>query len=101
MPLGVLNAVMLAGLAGVSIPVIIHFLNRRRDLIIDWGAMQFLDPGRKARRKIQLTELLLMLARMGLLAAVALALARPYWGGNASQASASATWYSSSTAPSA
>jgi von Willebrand factor type A domain/Aerotolerance regulator N-terminal len=91
MPFGVLNAVMLAGLAGVSIPVIIHFLNRRRDLIIDWGAMQFLDPGRKARRKIQLTELLLMLARMGLLAAAALALARPYWGGASTTASAGAT----------
>ena len=49
-------------------PVIIHLLNRRRDTVIDWGAMQFLDLGRRARRKIRLTELLLMLARMGLLA---------------------------------
>lgn len=86
MSLGVLNAVMLTGLLGASIPVIIHFLNRRRDEIIDWGAMQFLDPGRKARRRIQLTELLLMLARMGLLAAAALALARPYWGGASTSA---------------
>ncbi len=45
---GVLNAAMLVGLIGVSLPVIIHFLNRRRDPVIDWGAMQFLDIGRRA-----------------------------------------------------
>ena len=76
---GVLNAAMLLGLAGAALPVIIHLLNRRRDTVIDWGAMQFLDLGRRARRRIRLTELLLMLARMALLALVALALARPFW----------------------
>ncbi|MFI5459658.1 MAG: VWA domain-containing protein [Isosphaerales bacterium] len=76
---GVLNAAMLVGLLGAAVPVIIHLLNRRRGLVIDWGAMQFLEPGRLARRKIRLTELLLMLARMTLLAVVALALARPFW----------------------
>jgi hypothetical protein len=80
---GVLNAAMLVGLLGATVPVIIHLLNRRRDPIIDWGAMQFLDLGRRARRRLRLTELLLMLARMSLLAVVALALARPYWGGGA------------------
>ena len=75
----VLNAAMLLGLLGVALPVLIHLLNRRRDPVIDWGAMQFLDLGRRARRKIRLTELLLMLARMALLALVALALARPFW----------------------
>jgi hypothetical protein len=76
---GVLNAAMLLGLLAAAVPVIVHLLNRRRDEVVDWGAMQFLELGQRARRKIQLTELLLMLARMGLLAIVALALARPYW----------------------
>ncbi len=76
---GILNTAMLLGLSGVALPVIIHLLNRRRDTVIDWGAMQFLDLGNRARRRIRLTELLLMLARMGLLALVALALARPFW----------------------
>jgi len=76
---GVLNAAMLIGLAGAALPVIIHLLNRRRGEVIDWGAMQFLELGRRARRRIRLTELLLMLARMVLLALVALALARPFW----------------------
>ena len=58
---GVLNAAMLLGLLGVALPVLIHLLNRRRDPVIDWGAMQFLELGRRARRRIRLTELLLML----------------------------------------
>jgi hypothetical protein len=76
---GVLNAAMLVGLAGVALPVIIHLLNRRRVPVVDWGAMQFLEPGRLARRRIRLAELLLMAARMLLLAIVALAMARPFW----------------------
>jgi hypothetical protein len=75
----VLNAAMLLGLLGVALPVLIHLLNRRRDEVVEWGAMQFLDLGQRARQRLRLTELLLMLARMGLLALVALALARPFW----------------------
>jgi len=86
MAFGVLNAAMLAGLLGAAVPVVIHFLNRRRDPVVEWGAMQFLELGRRARQNLRLTELLLMLARMGLLAAVALALARPYLGGAGSSA---------------
>src|SRR5690348_10232095 len=70
---------MLLGLLGAAIPIVIHLLNRRRDQVVDWGAMQFLELGRQAKRRVRLTELLLMLARMALLAGVALALARPYW----------------------
>ncbi len=70
---------MLWGLLGVSIPVIIHLLSRRRTETIDWGAMQFLDLGRRAQRKMQITELLLMVGRMALLGLVALAVARPFW----------------------
>jgi hypothetical protein len=70
---------MLAGLAGAGIPVVIHLLNRRRTTIVDWGAMQFLELGPRARFKFQLSELLLLAGRMALLAIVALALARPFW----------------------
>jgi hypothetical protein len=83
---GILNSAMLLGLGGAALPVIVHLLNRRRDTVIDWGAMQFLDLGNRARRRIRLAELLLMLARMGLLALVALALARPFWAPRASAA---------------
>lgn len=76
--LNVAAPAMLWGLAGVSIPVIIHLLNRRRAAVIDWGAMQFLDLGRRARRRFQITEWLLLAGRMALLALVALAVARPF-----------------------
>jgi hypothetical protein len=73
------NPALLLGLAGIAIPIVIHLLNRRRAPVVDWGAMQFLELGRRARRKFQLTELLLMMGRMLLLALVALAVAKPFW----------------------
>ena len=76
---GVLNAAVLVGLLGAALPLLIHLLNRRRGEVMDWGAMQFLEPGRRARRRIRLAEILLMAARMGLLGLVVLALARPFW----------------------
>jgi hypothetical protein len=77
--LGVLNAAMLVGLAGAAIPIVIHLLNRRHDPVVDWGAMQFLEFSPRERRRLNFDELLLMLARMALLALVAFALARPFW----------------------
>lgn len=87
--LGVLNVAMLVGVAGAAIPVIIHLLNRRNDPVVDWGAMQFLEFSPRERRRLNLDELLLMLARMALLAGVALALARPFWSPTPAGASAS------------
>jgi von Willebrand factor type A domain/Aerotolerance regulator N-terminal len=81
---GVLNAGVLVGLLGVALPLVIHLLNRRRGEVIDWGAMQFLEPGRRARRRIRLAEIVLMAARMALLGLVVLALARPFWARKAS-----------------
>jgi len=52
-----LNPMMLLGLAGVALPVIAHLLSRRRYDVVNWGAMQFLDPSRKTRRKMKLEEL--------------------------------------------
>ncbi len=79
MSFGILNFAMLAGLAGVALPVVIHLLSRRRDPVIDWGAMQFLELGPWSRRRINLADMLLMLVRMIMLALVALALSRPFW----------------------
>jgi hypothetical protein len=71
------NPWMLAGLATLAVPVVIHLLNRRRDVVVDWGAMQFLDISPRTRRRIRLTDALLMAARLAVLALVALALAQP------------------------
>ena len=56
MGLGVLNIAMLAGLAGVALPVVIHLLSRRRDPVVEWGAMQFLELGPRSRRRINLAD---------------------------------------------
>src|SRR5262249_38184978 len=78
MVLGFLNILMLAGLAAVVIPPIIHLLNRRRFDVVDWGAMQFLEMSQRTRRQVFIEELLLMLLRMALIAILVFALAAPY-----------------------
>src|SRR5437588_7989082 len=78
MTFGFLNALMLLGLAGLAIPPIIHLLNRRRYEVVDWGAMQFLQVSEVTRRRLLIEELLLMLLRMGLIAALVLAWAGPF-----------------------
>ena len=75
-----LNPWMLAGLAGVLLPVIAHLLSRKKYDLVEWGAMQFLELDPSAKRKIRLEELLLLLVRMGVVALVVLALARPWIG---------------------
>ena len=67
-----------AGLLLVSIPIIIHILNRRRYKIVQWAAMEYLlQAMRKNRRRIQFEQLLLLAIRCILLALLGLALARP------------------------
>lgn len=96
---GLANPLMLLGLAGVTIPVLIHLLHRRRYVVVEWGAMMFLDLGRRARRKIELTELLLMAGRMLLLGLLALALARPFWSPRDSGSATNASSLLSASAP--
>ncbi len=76
-----LNPWMLTGLAGAALPVIVHLLVRRRYRVVDWGAMQFLSPGLKTRRRLQLQDVMLLLLRIVLVVLLALALARPWIGG--------------------
>lgn len=78
MSFGFLNAVMLAGLAAAVLPVLVHLISKRKFDVVEWGAMQFLELGRRTKRRIRLEELLLLLLRMGLIGLVAMALARPW-----------------------
>lgn len=74
-----LNTILLAGLAAVAIPIIIHLLSRKAAKVVDWGAMQFLlDSIESRKRRIQLEEALLMAARCLLMGLLALAVARPF-----------------------
>ena len=69
---------MLLGLASVALPVLAHLLSKKKYDVVRWGAMQFLELGRNTQRRVRLEEMWLMLLRMGLLAILAVALARPW-----------------------
>ena len=73
-----MNPWALFGIAGVGLAVIAHLISRRRFDVVQWGAMQFLNPARKTRRKLKLEELLLMLIRMAMIAILVLAASRPW-----------------------
>ncbi len=76
--LGFINPWLLAGAAAAILPVLIHLLYRRRARIIRFSAMRFVMLSyKKVARKLLLREYLLLAARCLLLAALAVALARP------------------------
>ena len=68
----------LGGLA-VSLPILIHLLNKRRFKIVEWAAMDFLfDAEKKNRRRVQLENFLLLLLRCLAMFLIGLLLARPF-----------------------
>ena len=68
-----------AGAALISVPIIIHLLNRRRFKIVRWAAMDYLlQAMKKNRRRLKFESLLLLLARCALLLLLGTALARPF-----------------------
>ncbi len=80
--MGFLQQTMLWGLFAVSIPVIIHLLNRRRFRTVDWGAMQFLlKATRESRGKKRLKHILILMMRALAIGALVFAIARPLVGG--------------------
>ena len=69
---------MLFGTAAVAIPIIIHFLNRRKFRQVTWAAMKFVQLSvDQNQRRIRLEDLILLLLRCAILALLAFALARP------------------------
>lgn len=74
--------ILAAGLAAVSLPILIHLLMRRRRKPVMWGAMRFvLEAYQKTRRRLLLEQWLLLAARCLLVALIAVALGRPLLGG--------------------
>ena len=70
--------IALSALGLISIPIIIHLLNRRRFRRIDWAAMEYLLRAmKKNRRRVRIEQLLLLLLRIVLMALIGLAMARP------------------------
>jgi len=76
---------MLAGLAAVSVPIIIHLLNRRKFQKVVWAAMRFIQISvEKNQKRMRIEDMILLALRCLLLALLALALARPAILSNAS-----------------
>ncbi len=73
-----LNPIMLLGLSALSVPVLIHLMNRRKFQRLAWAAMRFVQLSvQKNQRRMHVEDLLLLILRCLLLALLALALARP------------------------
>lgn len=73
-----LNNLFLIALSAVSIPLIIHFLSKRRIKTIEFSSLRFLEQMQKSRmRWLKIKELILLLMRMAIIALIVMAFARP------------------------
>ena len=69
---------LLWGLTLLSVPILIHLLNKRKFRIVEWAPMKHLRLTiTKTRRRIRLEQLMLLLVRCAFVAGVVLALTRP------------------------
>src|SRR5689334_10744202 len=65
-----------AGAAAVSVPIIIHLLNRKRFRVVTWAAMRFLLAAQKQNvRRMRLEQLLLLAVRTTIVLLLVLAMA--------------------------
>lgn len=73
-----LNPILLAGLAAIAVPIIIHLLNRRKFQKVVWAAMRFLKASvEQNQRRMRIEDMILLALRCLLVMLLALALARP------------------------
>ncbi len=73
-----IHGYLLGGLLLVGVPVLLHLIMRQKPRHLQFPAFRFLRQRHLInRRKVRLQHLLLLLLRMGVIAALCLALARP------------------------
>ena len=78
MSLSFLNPALAWGLAAAALPLLVHLFFRRRPRPVPFPAIDFILRARQeTRRRLRLRRVLLFVARTALLAAAALAIARP------------------------
>lgn len=80
------NPILFAlGAAFIALPIILHFLRRKRKPVA-WGAMRFLiEAYKRKRRKMTLEQLILLLTRCALVLLLALLIGRPFFGSELAQ----------------
>jgi hypothetical protein len=87
-----LNSAFLFLLSAVSIPLIIHFLSKRRIKTIEFSSLKFLEQMQKSRmRWLKIKELILLILRMAVIGLIVLAFARPTLRGFAGSSRASSS----------
>ena len=70
---------LLWGLAA-AIPILLHYLYRRRQTLVRWGAMRLLlQVIEREAKRVRFEQLILLILRTLLLIVLAIALARPFW----------------------
>lgn len=73
-----LNPLMLLGAGAISVPIIIHLLNKRKFEKVRWAAMRFLRSSiEQNQRRLRIEDILLLILRCLIIGLLALALARP------------------------
>jgi len=78
-----LSMAFLAALPLAAAPILLHLLDRRRNVVIEWGAMQFLMEAATRRTSARkLKQWLLLLLRVLAVALLVLSLAQPLLPGN-------------------
>jgi hypothetical protein len=72
-----LSPFLLPGLVIAGIPLLIHLLNRRRFIVVDWAPMKYLKLTiRSNRRRMQIEQLILLILRTLLMILLVLVVAR-------------------------
>ncbi len=78
-----LSIAFLTALPLAAVPILLHLFDRRRNVVIEWGAMQFLMEAATRRTNARrLKQWLLLVLRVLAIAALVMALARPMLPGN-------------------
>lgn len=73
-----LNPFVLIGLVAATIPILLHFFNLQKLQTVDFSTLTFLKELQKTKtRKLKVSQLLLLLLRVGIIVFAVLAFARP------------------------
>ena len=78
--MGVLAPLFLAGLAALAVPLVLHLVRRTPKGRQHFSSLMFLAPTPpRLTRRSRLDQILLLILRLGALALLAFAFARPFW----------------------
>jgi hypothetical protein len=69
----------LAALAALLVPLLVHLQRRPEQRVVEFAALRWLSERVRPRQRLRLTEILLLLLRLLLVATLALWLAQPVW----------------------